>query len=85
MDFVLNRSQIEEPIGPIEQYQKHRPIETNQPTDWGWLIGEAKSARKQVTKNDGSARPMTLARAETSWEAIDRTITITVNVADGIG
>ena len=85
IDFVLDRSQIEEPIGPIERYRKHRPIETNRPTDRGRLIGEAESARQQVTENDGSVRPTTLARAKTSWEAIDRTITITANIADGIG
>ena len=85
IDFVLDRLQIEETIEPIKQYQKHRPIETNQPANWGRLIGEAKSARKQITENDDSARPTTLARAKTSREAIYRIITITANIADGIG
>ena len=85
IDFVLNRSQIEEPIRPIERYRKDWPIETNRPNDRGWLIGEAESACDQVNENDGSARPMTLARAKTNWEAINRTISITANIADGIG
>ena len=85
IDFVLDRLQIEEPIEPIEQYQKHWPIETNRLTDRGRLIGEAESACKQVTENNGSARPTTLARAKTSWEVIHQTITITANIADGIG
>ena len=85
IDFVLDCLQIEEPIRPIKQYQKHRPIKTNRPTDRGWLIGKAESVCEKVTENDGSARPTFLARAETSWEAIDQTITITTNIADGIG
>ena len=85
IDFVLDRSQIEEPIEPIEQYRKYWPIKTNQPTDWRRLIGEAESACEQITENNGLARPTTLARAETSQEAIDQTITITANIADSIG
>ena len=38
----------------------------------------------QVIKNNGLARPATLAKAKTNWEALDRTITITANIADGI-
>ena len=84
MDFVLDQLQIEEPIELIEQYQKHWPIETNRPSDQRQLIGEAKSTCKQVTENNGLARPTTLARAETSWETIDQTITITASIADSI-
>ena len=34
---------------------------------------------------NGLARPVTLAKAETNQKAIDQTITITTNIADGIG
>ena len=37
-----------------------------------------------IIKNDGLARPLTLAKAKTNWEAIDQTITITANIANGI-
>ena len=53
----------------MEQYEKHQPIETNQPSNQRQLIGkaninsapsnreqlfvEAKSACKQITENDG--------------------------------
>ena len=46
IDFVLDRLQIKEPIESIEQYWKHWLIKTNQLTDWEWLIGETKNARK---------------------------------------
>ena len=61
---------------------KDRPIDwTNKPIkptiDWlrptNWVI-----------ENDGLARPATLAKAKTNWEAIDWTITIPTNIADGI-
>ena len=39
----------------------------------------------QVIENNGLASPATLAIAETNREAIDWTITITANIADGIG
>ena len=39
----------------------------------------------QVIENDGLARPATLAKAKINREAIDQTITITANIADGIG
>ena len=38
----------------------------------------------QVIENEGLRRPATLAKAETYWEAIDQTITITANIADSI-
>ena len=38
-----------------------------------------------MIENNGLARPAILAKAKTNWEAIDWTITITANIADGIG
>ena len=32
IDFILDRLQFVKPIKPIEEYQKHQPIETDQPT-----------------------------------------------------
>ena len=71
MDFVLERSQIEELIELIKWYQKYQPIETNRPSNRRQLIGKTESACKQITKNNGLARPTTLARAKTSQKTID--------------
>ena len=49
------------------------------------MLGEAKNACKQITEKDGLAKPKTLAKAQTNWAAIDETIIITANIADGIG
>ena len=101
IDFVLDRLQIEEPIEPTKQYQKHQPIKINQPSNWGWLISktninsvpsnqkqlfdEAQSACKQITKNIGLAKLTTLVNSETNQDAIDQTITITANIANSVG
>ena len=60
------------------------PIETNQLSDQEQLLGKAKSDCKQITKNNCLARLANLAKAKTNWEAIDQTIRINVNIADGI-
>ena len=48
------------------------------------MLKKAEKACKQISKNDGLAKPTTLAKAKTSQEAIDWIITITANIADGI-
>ena len=96
----LQIKKLIELIEPIKQYWKHWPIKTNQPSNWGQLIseaninsassnwkqlfGKAKSACEQIIENDGLARLTTLAKAETNQKAIDQTITITANIADGV-
>ena len=86
LNRLQNKEPIE-PIKPIKQYQKYQPIKTNQPSDWAQLIGQAninlalsnqkqlfdkaKSACKQITKNDGLPRPTTLAKAKANRKSID--------------
>ena len=61
---------IDQPIEPTNQ-PNQQLIDWDQPTEW--LTTTAWQGRE------------TLAKAETNWEAIDQTIIITANIADGIG
>ena len=52
IDFVLDHSQFKEPIKPVKRYQKHWPIEANQPTKRPRLSDLSESSRiaiKQAT------------------------------------
>ena len=61
----------------------------DQPTNWTnqWIKPTIDQSRPtdRVIENNGLARPATLAKTETNWEAIDQIITITANIVDGIG